>query len=209
MPATQVRHEPDNGRALESALEVGPSEPALREEAITLLDGSVVWVRAIRPEDTERLRAFHARLSPDTIRQRFFHCMPQLTVRMAEHFTHVDQRNRAALIATRGSGASEEIVGVVSYDRIGPATAGVAFLVADRWQGHGIATALLQRLAAFALARGFTTLVAITMAGNVRMLRVLRHAGFPLTMSIHSGEVEAQLDITHHQAGVGDLRAVH
>jgi RimJ/RimL family protein N-acetyltransferase len=209
MPATQVRHEPNNGRAPQSALEVEPSEPALREEAITLLDGSVVWVRAIQPEDSERLRAFHARLSPETVRQRFFHCMPQLTARMAEHFTHVDQRNRAALVATRGSGASEEIVGVVSYDRIGPATAEAAFVVADRWQGHGIATALLQRLAAFALACGFTTLVAITMAGNVRMLHVLRRAGFPLTMSVHSGEIEAQLDITHHQAGVRDARAVH
>ncbi len=209
MPATQVRHAPNNGRAPQSALEVGPSEPALREEAITLLDGSVVWVRAIQPEDSERLRAFHARLSPETVRQRFFHCMPQLTARMAEHFTHVDQRNRAALVATRGSGASEEIVGVVSYDRIGPATAEAAFVVADRWQGHGIATALLHRLAAFALACGFTTLVAITMAGNVRMLHVLRRAGFPLTMSVHCGEIEAQLDITQYQAAVRDARAVH
>src|SRR5260370_41252386 len=179
MPATQGRDEPDNGGEPESALEVGPSEPALREEAITLLDGSVVWVRAIQPEDTERLRVFHARLSPETIRQRFFHCMPQLTVRMAEHFTHVDQHNRAALVAARGSGPSEEIVGVVSYDRIGPATAEIAFLVADRWQGHGIATALLQRLAAFALARGFTILVAITMAGQWCRVRGWRRAPCP------------------------------
>jgi RimJ/RimL family protein N-acetyltransferase len=209
MPAPQVRHEQESGRAPQAALEVEASEPALREEAITLLDGSVVWVRSIQPEDTERLRAFHARLSADTIRHRFFHTMPELTVRMAQYFTHVDRRNRAALVATRGSGAGEEIVGVVSYDRIGPAMAEVAFVVEDCWQGHGIATALLFRLAAFALARGFTTFVAITMTGNVRMLNVLRHAGFPLTISAHSGEIEAQLDITHHRAGVDESRPVH
>src|SRR5258708_3503162 len=28
-------------------------------------------------------------------------------------------------------------------------------------------------------------------------------------MSVHSGEIEVQLDITHHQAGVGDRRAFH
>jgi RimJ/RimL family protein N-acetyltransferase len=101
-----------------------------------------------------------------------------------------------ALLATMESGAEEEILGVVRYDRIGDIAAEVAFVVADAWQGHGIATALLHRLASFARTKGITTFVAITMGGNARMIEVLRNSGFPMTTQYSAGTLEVHLDIT-------------
>jgi RimJ/RimL family protein N-acetyltransferase len=101
-----------------------------------------------------------------------------------------------ALLATLGTGTAEEILGVVRYERIGETAAEVAFVVADAWQGHGIATALLHRLAAYARAKGMTTFVAITMGSNARMIEVLRHSGFPLTTQYSEGTLEVHLDIT-------------
>ncbi len=163
---------------------------------LPLLDGSTIHVRPIRPDDTERLQAFHSHLSPDTIIMRFFHLMPDLPLKMAEHFTHVDYVNRMALVATRVDAEGERFLGVVRYDRIGPTDAEVAFVVDDAWQGHGIATALLLRLARHAREQGFKTLVAITMGTNYRMIDVLKHCGFPCKFRIVDGEVECSLDIT-------------
>ncbi len=176
--------------------EMMPAEAAALEGDLTLRDGTRVRVRPIRPSDTELLRAFHGRLSADSIIFRFFHFVPILSEQDAKHFTHIDYHNRMALLATTLVDGEEQTIAVVRYDQIGPLSAEVAFVVADRWQGHGIATALLHRLATYARALGFTTFVAVTMSSNTRMLEVLHHAGFPCTTHFAGGDVEAWLDIS-------------
>jgi RimJ/RimL family protein N-acetyltransferase len=175
---------------------VVPPEAASLEGEIVLRDGAIVHVRPIRPSDTELLRAFHAHLSADSIIFRFFHFVPFLSEAEAEHFTHLDYQNRMALLATTVVDSREQIIAVVRYDRTGLQTAEVAFVVADRWQGHGIATTLLHQLAAYARALGFTTFVAVTMGSNMRMLDVLHHAGFPCTTRYLGGDFKARLDIS-------------
>lgn len=173
-----------------------PRDVAQLEGPLTLYDGSVLHVRAISPDDVERLRAFHRQLSPDTITFRFFHFLPELSAEDAAHFTHVDFLSRMALVATTGNGDAEEILGVVRYDQIGDTTAEVAFVVVDRWQGHGIATALLHLLASYARTKGFTSFIAVTMGNNARMIEVLRNSGFPWTAHYSEGTLEVHLDIT-------------
>lgn len=180
---------------------------------LALPDGSTIHVRPIRPDDTERLRAFHSRLSADTIIMRFFHLMPDLPLKMADHFTHVDYVNRMALVATQVDADGERLLGVVRYDRIGSTMAEVAFVVDDHWQGHGIATAMLLRLARHAREQGFTTLVAITLGTNRKMLDVLKHCGFPTTFRVVDGEIECSLDIIapsaleSHRLGAGGAQS--
>jgi RimJ/RimL family protein N-acetyltransferase len=172
-----------------------PVEAMRLEGDFPLHGGGTAHVRAIRPDDRERLRAFHRQLSPESIAFRFFRYKPDLSVAEAERFTQVDYERRMALVATRGSGESEEILGVVRYEDIGPEIAEVAFVVEDHWQGHGIATALLHRLAEYARRRGYTTFVALTMGNNARMLEVLRNSGYPSTAHTGAGEIEVRLDI--------------
>src|SRR5690349_16661741 len=173
-------------------------EDALRQtHNLTLRDGSVVRVRAIRADDTARLQAFHAHLSMESIIWRFFRSVPSLSDEQARQFTHVDYRDRMALIATRGDGAAEEILAVVRYDRMaGERQAEVAIVVQDAWQGHGLATALLHELAAYARAHGVERFIALTMGINVRMLDVLRNCGFPCRTRYDGGDILATLDIT-------------
>lgn len=166
------------------------------EGSVELMTGERVHVRPIRPDDTARLQAFHTHLSSDSITFRFFRYMPLLSNTDAERFTHVDYDTRMALVATEGHGEDERILSVVRYDRIGPDTAEVAFVVEDRWQGHGVATALLHRLAFYARQHGITHLLAITLGSNAKMLEVLRNAGYPLRASYVNGEIEATLDIS-------------
>ena len=66
-------------------------------------------------------------------------------------------------------GGGERIVALANYVRLrDPASAEVAFTVADAYQGRGIATRLLEQLAALAAARGIERFVGEVMADNAR-----------------------------------------
>ncbi len=91
------------------------SYPDHWEADVVLTDGGTAHLRPIRPDDADLLRAFYARLSPESIYYRFFSPRPRLTDREVEHFTTVDYVDRVALIATIG----DTMVAVVRYDRLG------------------------------------------------------------------------------------------
>lgn len=56
----------------------------------------------------------------------------------------------------------------------------VAFVVADAYQHHGLATMLLRYLTQTARSVGITRLVAEVLAQNRAMLSAFRDAGFPI-----------------------------
>ena len=146
------------------------------EADVALADGSAAHIRPIRPSDAASLVAFHEGLSPDTVRLRFFSPHPHLRTAEVEHFTHVDYRDRVALVAF----IDGALVAVGRYERLpGTSSAEVAFVVADRYQGRGLGTVLLERLAAAGRCCQLDRFVAEVLVGNRRMLEVFRDAGFP------------------------------
>ncbi|HEX5157130.1 MAG TPA: GNAT family N-acetyltransferase [Ktedonobacterales bacterium] len=175
---------------------------AASAQRVRLRDGAVVDVHPIRPADGERLRHFHARLSPLSIQMRYFHAVPSLPEAVVAAFLCIDAVNRMTLVATVDDDAQVtsrwEIVGMVNCDRISPNAAEIAFLVEDAWQGRGVASILLYDAATWAHECGFRRFLAITLRRNHRMLNMLRHCGFPCTLHdvVGDEEVEVWLDIT-------------
>jgi GNAT superfamily N-acetyltransferase len=138
-----------------------------------------IVVRSIGPGDQEALRAFHRRLSDDTVRNRYFGSHPQLSVSEALRLTTLTHGSEAALVATAG----DVLVGVGRYIRLGQsAAAEVAFVVADGYQHHGIGTELLALLARLAWSDGIRRFVADTLATNTAMLYVFRHSPDAVTV---------------------------
>ncbi|MCK2217715.1 GNAT family N-acetyltransferase [Actinomadura sp. ATCC 31491] len=166
--------------------------PAHWEADVVLADGGTAHVRPIRPADADRLRAFYSRLSEESIYFRFFGPRPRLSDRDVERFTNVDYVGRVALIATIGT----EMVAVIRYDRTGPGEAEVAFLVEDAHQGRGVASVLLEHLAATARENGIETFVADVLPANMRMMGVLRQAGYTAQSQFADGVVRMTLDLT-------------
>lgn len=157
------------------------------------VDLSALEVRPILPGDAESLVAFHEGLSPETVYLRFFAVHPHLSPAEVERLTHVDGSDRLALVALAGP----TLIGVARYERSAsdPRSAEVAFVVADRYQGHGIGSMLLHRLAAYAVGAGIDTLSAVTLLENHSMQEVFRHSGFPYRGRFDRGLVEFRLDI--------------
>ncbi|WP_185077995.1 bifunctional acetate--CoA ligase family protein/GNAT family N-acetyltransferase [Nonomuraea jabiensis] len=166
--------------------------PAHWEADVVLADGGTAHVRPIKPADADRLRSFYSRLSDESIYFRFFGPRPRLSDREVERFTNVDYVNRVALIATIGA----EMVAVIRYDRTGPGEAEIAFLVEDAHQGRGVASVLLEHLAATARENGIERFVADVLPANMRMTGLLRQAGYTAQSQFEDGVVRMTLDLT-------------
>jgi acyl-CoA synthetase (NDP forming)/GNAT superfamily N-acetyltransferase len=158
-----------------------------------LSDGTTVHIRAISPHDEDRLVRFHSGLSPESIYMRFFSAHAQLRPEEIRRFTHVDGRERMALVAT----VWDDFVGVARYDRLAADSeeAEVAFVVTDSFQGRGLGTLLLEHLAAYARTQGLTRFRAETLWQNTPMQHVFRNAGFRTRSTFADGVVEVFMEI--------------
>src|SRR3954470_11901752 len=169
--------------------------PAHWEADVVLRDGGVVHVRPIRPEDHDAVQAFHAAQSPESIYLRFFAPLPRLSDRDLERCTNVDHHDRVGLVATLG----DAIVGIGRYDRVGEATAEVAFNISDAHQGRGVGSVLLEHLAAAARERGITRFVADVLPQNRKMMGVFTQAGYEVSHHYEDGVIALSFDISRSE----------
>ena len=162
------------------------------DASVVLADGESVLVRALRPHDAPALDAFHRRQSPESNYRRFFSAKPVLTPTELRHFTDVDMVGRAALCVEWHG----EFIAWASYERWpGRDDADTAFMVDEAHQGKGIATLLLEHLAAIATSNGIERFTAEVLAENRAMLSVFARAGWPLQRTYESGVIEVDFPI--------------
>lgn len=154
-------------------------------------DGTTVVVRPILPDDGPALETFHDALSERTQVRRFHGAKPHLSPSEVDRLTHVDYVDRMALVALDG----EAIAGVARYERTDAASAEVAFVLADRFQGHGLGPQLCRMLAETAVAAGIREFTASVATGNTRMLGAFRAAGFDIAQRLVDGVVEVRFPI--------------
>ncbi len=166
--------------------------PERWESHAVLKDGATVELRPIRADDRDAVGRFHKRQSKESIYFRFFRYHPDLTDKELDYFTKVDYRDRMAFVALLG----HELVAVARYERLdgGPA-AEVAFFVDDQHHGRGVATLLLEYLAAAGREQGLSRFTASVLPENYGMLAVFRSAGFEAKTRFVDGLIEVDLDI--------------
>jgi GNAT superfamily N-acetyltransferase len=146
--------------------------------------GLPLAIRAIRPDDKERLLENFSRLSERTVYYRFNEAKNQLTAADLRHLTEPDFDTHVALVAVAPDeeDGHERILGVGRY-YVGTAPSGepvaeVAFAVDDAYQGQGIGTHLLHHLGNVAMARGIDRFEAFVHPDNRRMLEVFENSGY-------------------------------
>jgi RimJ/RimL family protein N-acetyltransferase len=147
---------------------------AVRDSDITLTDGTRVHIRPIRPEDDRVLVELFSRLSPETVYQRFFSALPELSPGMARHLADAHETNRQAMAAEVDS----EVVAVARYESTSElGVVELALVVADAWQNRGLGRILLRAILRAAEANGIHRFRADVLAENRRMLRLLATEG--------------------------------
>ena len=155
-----------------------------------LRDGGSIYVRAIRPDDRDRLLRHFRELSEQSVYHRFFGVKRTLSDAELVGMTDLDFVTHVGLVATLGEGSEERFIGVARYVRgADPTRAEVAFAVIDEHQGRGIATVLLEHLSRIARAAGITEFEADVLGDNNRMLEVFAKSGFRVRRSAQAGVI--------------------
>lgn len=163
-----------------------------------LRDGGSIRIRAIRPDDKERLLEHFSGLSPQSRYQRFFGAKRALSAEELARLTELDFYNHVGLVATLFDGDEERFIGVGRYFRTeNPARAEVAFAVLDEHQGRGIGTLLLEHLRRIAHVHAITEFEADVLGTNRRMLEVFGEGGFQIKRSMEGGVIHLSL-LTEH-----------
>jgi RimJ/RimL family protein N-acetyltransferase/nucleotide-binding universal stress UspA family protein len=138
------------------------------------------------------------RLSPESRYRRFFTPVTRLSERQLDYLTDVDHRDHEALVAVALD--SGNAVGVARYVRTRPGVAEPAIVVADDWQGRGLASQLLDLLADRARAEGVECFVAPVLSENRAAIALFERLGGATVR--HDGiEVEVTVPLAPEDEG--------
>ena len=168
-----------------------------------LKDGTAVTIRAIRPDDKDRIVEAFKNLKAESVYTRFFRHKSELTDGELKAITEVDFENTVALVVTIAvDGGSETIIGAgryVLYDPPGPLrSAEIAFTVEEDYQGRGIASRILRHLIHIAREKGVSQFEADVLAENKAMLGVFARTGLPMKKSLAEGALHVILSLSAH-----------
>jgi RimJ/RimL family protein N-acetyltransferase len=161
-------------------------------DLVGLRDGSQVLIRQVQPADASLLADGFARLSIQSRWMRFLTPKRELSLAELRYLTQIDHHDHEAIGAVdRADGRG---VGVARFvrDAADPQAADLAVTVIDAWQGRGLGTELLTRLADRARDEGIRRFTALAMADNAAVAGLMRRMGARVVCGEH-GTVEYEV----------------
>ncbi|MGJ7512605.1 N-acetyltransferase family protein [Variovorax sp. GT1P44] len=169
------------------------------QTAVVLRDGTRATIRAMRPNDRDRLKAMFAELERESVYTRFFGYLKELPEEWLNRASRVDFIRRTGLVVTIRAGDEEIVIGSATSVAVaapdGAKAAEVAFTVEEDYQGQGLAGRLLTALADIARRHGIERFTADVLSHNAAMLAVFRRSGLPMRSHREGGVTHVELDL--------------
>jgi hypothetical protein len=156
-----------------------------------LLDGTVILLRPLTPEDETAVVELYESLTDDDRYFRFFTLQP----------THLREKARLltdspAAQCSIGAFSAGRLLGVANYATSdAPNVAEVAVVVAHDQHLRGVGTALLRQLATVGRDNGLQRFVGDILWENHLMLRLVTDAGWPCTRQLEDGVIHVEIDL--------------
>src|SRR4029450_4171640 len=134
-------------------------------------NGEAITVRFVEPRDAQVLQNYFRGLSTQSRYNRFFGAISELPPTLLDRFIHVGEADQFSVVATMKGDGFETMVGEARYT-FDFETLSLEFglSIDDRWQGHGIGTALMKNLECRAAAFGAERLFGDTLRSNDSMM---------------------------------------
>jgi GNAT superfamily N-acetyltransferase len=167
----------------------------------TLRNGLEIRIRALRPDDGERIVEAFSKLDPETVYTRFFSNKKEVSEADLRVIRELDFETRVVLVATLTENGREIIIASSSYSMYEDKTAEIAFIVEEDYHGLGIGRRLLGHLGKIARARGITTFTAEVLYQNLAMLKVFTASGWPMKRTTEDGAVLISLALNGSPGG--------
>lgn len=176
-----------------------PQDAASYNGAAILRNGAAVRIRAVRPDDKERLAAAFRKLQKESIYTRFFYDKQDISPGDLKSATEVDFETVVALVVTIGGEGAETIIGGGRFTIIDPTAAvrraEVVFTVDDDYHNQGMAGLLLQHLTGIARRMRVHVFEAEVLDMNRGMLDVFDKSGLPMSTSVEGDVVHVTLQL--------------
>ncbi len=179
-----------------------PDGTAFREYTL-LRDGESVLLRTATSGDIPAVEAFVRSVSPASLQMRFMGAVAYVARSVVEMMCAGDPRDRLGLMAIVGQEPDARVIALGNYVSMGVfGKAEVAFLVHDQFQGRGISTLLLERLAGIAAGAGFIGFEAEVLYDNQAMINVFRDSGFEVCQAYEGSSLHLEFPV----GGLASLR---
>jgi acetyltransferase len=145
-------------------------------------DGLTVTIRPIRPEDADLEQEFVRNLSAETKYYRFMNTLRELSSSQLVRLTQIDYDREMAFVAITEIDGKEIEIGVARY-AMNPdgESCEFAIVVADNWQGKGLARRLMGVIIDTARSRGVKYMNGDFLGENRRMIQFVTTLGFVLS----------------------------
>ncbi len=144
--------------------------------------GQIVTIRPIKPEDAGMEQVFVKGLSAESKYFRFMNTIRELAPSQLTRLTQIDYDREMAFVATVEENGRELELGVVRYATNPDAeSCEFAIVVADAWQGKGLARRLMTMLIDAAKSRGLKYMTGDFLAENRRMIKFVSSLGFVIS----------------------------
>ncbi|MFH1870857.1 MAG: bifunctional acetate--CoA ligase family protein/GNAT family N-acetyltransferase [Pseudomonadota bacterium] len=145
-------------------------------------DGTQVTIRPIKPEDVRMEQEFVKALSPEARYMRFMNTIREVSPAQLVRLTQIDYDREMAFVAIIDADGADKEIGVVRYaTNPDGESCEFAIVVADDWQGKGLARRLMGVLIDTARSNGLRYMHGDFLAENSRMLAFVSSLGFVLS----------------------------
>ena len=142
-------------------------------------EGENITLRPIRPEDAAMEQAFVQTLSPESRYLRFMNTIRELSPMQLVRLTQIDYDRELAFVAVLDNSTPLTEIGVARYvTNPDGQSCEFAIVIADTWQGKGLARRLMVQLIDAARGRGLKFMTGDFLGENARMIKFAQSLGF-------------------------------
>ncbi len=143
---------------------------------VKLLNGEMVFLRPLRPEDASLYPDFLSKVTRFDLRLRFFSAIRELSPEMIDKLVHYDPKEAMAFVALDADG---QLLGVVRlHDDERHETGEFAILLKSHLKGRGLGWLMMKHMIAYAREHGLKTVSGQVLAENSTMLQMCSELGF-------------------------------
>lgn len=163
--------------------------PIQLEETLDI-NGKAVTIRPSKPVDERRIQEHYYSLPKEDVLTRFF-CQKTIFARPEmENRSNVDYINDLTLVAVVGEFGYGRVVAVAECMKITDQNISeVAFSVSEEFQGKGLGTFFIKKLAAVARENGISGLTAYTFPSNKAMIRLFKTLPYKVKTVFEDGDL--------------------
>lgn len=187
---------------------LGP-ERSLREEMHSIyplgleetleIERKKITFRPVKPTDERIIQEHYYRLDTTDVISRFFHEKKSFVSKQIERTFIIDYHKDLTIVAVVGQPGFEKILALGEY-YLNPETdtAEIAFSVEKQWQGKGLSSIVIRKLAEAAKSNGIKGLTAYTSKENTRMVKLFKTLNYEV-------KTKSQGDMIYLEAAFNDI----